>query len=110
VESLWRQQRHLRGMPDGNAPTPAEFLGLAADIFDLHPLRGLGKIEMHVNFGIELARDRKDAIDLSARVGVEIRHCANGPRAAAQALDQELLGAGMGGARCLRDRAEWRVP
>jgi hypothetical protein len=37
---------------------------------------------MHVDLGVEIARDRKDAIDLRTRIGVEIRRGADGPRAA----------------------------
>src|SRR5882724_6411082 len=53
VEALRWQQRHLGDMADGHPAAPAEFLGLAADIFDLHALRGLGEIKVHIDFGID---------------------------------------------------------
>src|SRR5271169_4352871 len=64
---------------------------------------------MHVDFGIEVARDRKYTVDLAARVAVEIRHGADRPRAAAQALDQELFGAGSVGQPFLRKHAQLDV-
>ena len=74
--------------PDRDPAAPAIFLGLATDIFDLHAFGGFGEIEVHVDLGIEVARDGEDAIDLAARIGVEIRHRADRPRTAAQALNQ----------------------
>ncbi len=96
-------------MADGHPAAPAKFLGLAADIFDLHALRGLGEIEVHVDFGVEIARDGKNPIDLAARIGVEIRHGADRPRAAAQALDQQFFGAGIVGEPLLRENAQFDV-
>ena len=64
---------------------------------------------MHIDFGIEVARDRKDPVDLTARVAVEIRHRADRPRAAAQALDQELFGAGIVGEPFLREHTQLDV-
>ena len=64
---------------------------------------------MHVDLGVEIARDRKDAIDLRTRIGVEIRRGADGPRAAAQAFDQEFLGAGIVSEAFLRKHAELHV-
>ena len=92
-------------MPDRHPAAPAEFLGLAADIFDLHPLRGLRKVEMHVDLGVEIARDRKDPVDLAARVAVEIRNGADRSRTPAQAFDQEFLCAGIVGEPFLREHA-----
>ncbi len=45
----------------------------------------------------------------AARVGVEIRHRADGPRAAAQALDQQFLGAGIVGEPLLRKHAQFDI-
>ncbi len=106
LEAIRRQQRHLRDMADRDAPAPAIFLGLATDIVDLHAVGGFGQIEMHVDLGVELARNREDAVDLCLRIGVEIRRSTNGPRAAAQAFDQEFLGAGIVGEAFLRKYAE----
>ena len=64
---------------------------------------------MHVDFDVELARDREDAVDLAARVGVEIGHGADRSRAAAQALDQQFLGAGIVGEPFLRKHAELEI-
>ena len=108
-EAIGREQRHLRGVSDRNPAAPTIFLRLAADIFDLHPLRGLGKIEMHIDFSIEVACDRKDPVDLAARVGVEIGNGADRPRAPAQALDQQFLGAGIVGEPFLREDAHFYI-
>ena len=108
-KAIRRQQRHLRGVPDRDAAAPAIFLGLAADIFDLHAVSGLGEIEMHVDLGIVFARDGEDAIDLAARVAVEIRRRADRARAAAQALDQQLVGAGIVDQPLLRKHAEFDI-
>src|SRR5579872_1217969 len=96
-------------MADRHSPTAAKFLGLAADIFDLHALRGFGEIEMHIDFRIELARDRKNAIDLLARVGVEIGHRPDRARTAAQPLDQKLFRTGIVGHSLLRKDADFDV-
>src|SRR5271167_4904981 len=96
-------------MSDSDASTPPEFFSLAADIFDLHPLSGLCKIEMHVDFGIEIARDGKYPIDLRARVGVEIRRRADRTRAPTQTRDQQFLGAGIIGKPLLRENAQFDI-
>ncbi len=64
---------------------------------------------MHVDLGIEVARDGKDAVDLRARVGVEIGRSPDRPRAAAQAFDQQFLGAGIVGEALLRKHAEFDI-
>ena len=51
----------------------------------------------------------EDAIDLAARVGVEIRRRADRARAAAQALDQQFLGAGIVDQPLLRKHAEFDI-
>ncbi len=96
-------------MSDRNPAPPTKFLRLAADIFDLHPIGGLGKVQMHVDFDIEVARDRKYPVDLAARVAVEIRNGADRPRAPAQALDQQLFGAGIVGESLLREDAQFHI-
>jgi len=50
----------------------AVFLGLVADILDLHAVRHLGEIEMHVDVDVERVRDLEHAIDVAARIGVGI--------------------------------------
>src|SRR5579863_374792 len=96
-------------MADRHSPTAPEFLRLSADIFDLHALRGLGKIKMHVDFRIELACDHKNPVYLGARVGVEIRHRADRAGAAPQSLDQELFRTGIVGHSLLRKHADFDV-
>ena len=60
---------------------------------------------MHVDLGVEVAGDFEDAIDLAARIGVEIRNGADGPRTAPQALDQKFFRAGIVGEPFLRKHA-----
>ena len=68
-------------MAHRNPTSPPIVLGLAADIFDLHVVERLGEIEMHVDVDVPLPRDRKNAVNLSARIAVHIGHRADHPSA-----------------------------
>jgi hypothetical protein len=80
-------QRQLRDEPNRDPAAVTVLLGLAAHVFDLHALVGIGEIEMHVDIGAGIARDFERAVDLAARIGVEIRRRPDDARTASQRLD-----------------------
>ena len=88
-------EAELGGVSDGDAAAPAVFLGLAADVFDLHAVGGFGEVQVHVDVDVEVAGDGEDAVDLAARVGVDIGDGADDLGAAAEAFDEEGFGAGV---------------
>ena len=66
-------------MPDRHPPAPAGLLGLVADVLDLHPVRRVTEVEMHVDVDVEFARHLEDAIDLATRIGVRVGRGAHDP-------------------------------
>src|SRR5947209_7942955 len=92
-----------------DAAGPAIFLGFPADIFDLHAVGRIREVEMHVDIDIVVARDRKNAVDLAARIGIDVGDGADRIRAAPQPLDQELFGAGIIGEALLRKDADFEI-
>jgi len=75
-------------MAHRDTAAPAVFLGLATDVFGLHALGRVAHVQMHVDVHVPFARDREDAVDLPARVGVDVGHRADHSGTAAQAFDQ----------------------
>ena len=96
-------------MPDRDPAAIAAFVGLAADILGLHPLGALAEIEMHVDVDVVGDGDLEDAVDLAARVAVDVGRGTQHAGAAAQALEQQRLGAGVVQQALLREDADLDV-
>ena len=72
VQRILRDRRELGDVADGDAPAVAELLGLRAHVLDVHGLRRVAEVEMHVDVDVELARHLEHAVDLAARIGVGV--------------------------------------
>src|SRR5262249_53710856 len=66
-------------------------------------------IEMDVDVDVELARQLEDAMDLPGFVAVVARRAADHPGAAFEALDQQLVGAGIADQAFLRKYANFDI-
>ena len=96
-------------MADGDPAAPAVVLGLAADVPHLHPVGRVAHVEMHVDVHVPLAGDLEHPVDLPAGIDVAVRHGADDAGAAAQALDQQGVGAGVVEQALLREHANFQV-
>ena len=96
-------------MPDGDPAAPFVFLGEIADQQRVEMLGRGAAVDMHVDIGIELARQFEDAMDLGGAVAVVAGRRADDPGAVLQRLDHQLVGAGIVGQAFLRHDAELDV-
>ena len=96
-------------MADGDAAAPFVFLGEIADQQRVEMLGRRAAVDMHVDVGIELARQLEDAMDLGGAVAVVAGRRSDDPRAVLQRLDHQLVGAGIVGQAFLRHDAELDV-
>ena len=72
-----RHGRELAHMPDRDASAEPVFLGQLADQMNVHVLRRISGIEMHVDIHIELARQIEHPVDLAGMVRIVVRRRAD---------------------------------
>ena len=67
-------------MTDRDAPAPSESFRQLADQVDIHIVGGRTDVEMDIDINVELAREFKDAMNLSRMVGIVTGRAADNRR------------------------------
>ncbi len=96
-------------MADRDAAAIAEFFDLLANIKQIHTLGIERKIEMHVDVDVELTRNFENAVDLSMRVAVRVRCCANRGGTLLQGGEKQFLGPWVIEQPLLRENANFDI-
>ena len=113
VASAWNavhlHRRIFAAVPDRDAAAEFVFLGQLANQCDVHVVRRIAGIEMHVDVDIVFPREVEHAMDLSGVIGIEIGRGADDAGATLQRLDQQFVGARIVGQAFLRKHADFEV-
>ena len=96
-------------MTDRDAPAKPVFLGQLAHQIDVHFVRRIAGIQMHVDVDIIFSREFEYAMDLAGVIGIEIGCRADHARAALQRLHQQRIGARIVGQAFLRKHADFQI-
>ena len=95
--------------PTATRPPSRYCLGQLAHQMDIHLIRRIARIEMHVDVRIEFARQVEHTMDLSGMVGIVVRRRADDARAALQSFHQQRVGTRIVGQSFLREHAHLDV-
>src|SRR5437764_734686 len=82
-------------MTDRHPPAVAMFLGLTADLVDIHPRCIEIEIEMKIDVDIETPRQLKNARDLAVRIAVRVWASSDRIRVSFTGFDQKLFRTGI---------------
>src|SRR5579864_6007393 len=93
-------------MTDNDAAATFVLLGEVANEVNVHGVRSVTDIEMHVDVDVELARKRKDALDLTGMVRIIAGGAADNLSAAFEPLHQQFFGPSVVGQAFLREHAD----
>ena len=104
-----RHGGQLAHVPDRHASAQPVLLGQLAHQMDVHLVRRIAGIEMHVDVHIELARQIEHPMDLPGMIRIVVRRRADHLRAALQSLHQQRVGARIVGQPLLREHAHLDV-
>ena len=95
--------------PTATRPPKPVLLGQLAHKVDVHLLRRVARIKVHVDVHVELTRQIKHAMDLSCMIRVIIWGRADHAGATLQRFDQQLVGSGIVGQSFLREHADFDI-
>ena len=96
-------------MADSYPASKAVFIRQLAHQVNVHLLRRIAGVQMHVDVHIELTRQLEDPMDLPGMVGIIIRCGADDTCAAPQTFDQQSVSAWIVGQPLLREDADLDV-
>ena len=109
VKAIHLHRRIFAAVPDRDPAAELVFLGQFANQLDVHVVRGVSGIEMHVDVDIEFPRQIEHAMDLPGMIGIEIRCRADHASALFQRRHQKRVGPRIVGQPFLREHAQLQV-
>ena len=103
------ERREFGGVADRDAAAESVLFGEVTNQRGVEIVRRVAEVEMHVDIDVVFARQLEHAADLAGAIGVIAGRSADDLCAAPQAIDHQLLGAGIVGQAFLRKYAQLDV-